>query len=1145
MQNIFRSTALALICSMLAVGAGGNVVDYSMADSDFSSMTGIPDTYTVTGTAEMEQSLVLEKGQGFANSGGAAWKAIPIDNTDPAAPHEGDVLHAKLQMYISADAVPADGAPVLKIAAFGASGGWDLLHLDSAGMQNITRGKLVTVCDEPGFDGSLTQHWSRTIQDGADGGNLQIELHNDMIAGTVEIVGLEIWATRDGSSVVFPAGNYTDWDKSANSGVAPYVRNVLRLEAGSSVSRTLDVDGAVDSAPHAGDIIGGSLTSYRCADDSKITVNVSSDHGTLLTASNEEQPWGGWDTVSFGGMPEEGQISGESERILITLANDSQEAVRVKAYGLTGTRPLDFDGNGSVDERDAEFMEQALAQGSTDLGFDLDQDGQFTAKDISCFRKFILQDADEFYLNLNHLDFMSEDITIDGQQMTVMNLYAEPNDRSDLSKGYHYVGDAQEGFACLDDTARAVVALAEHYRLYQDSHSLQEIGKMLEFVLYMQEEDGEFKNFLAKDEAGNYYKKDSASSYKTFGYWGSRGYTALAYGYEALGDSNPALKARVKSAMDLCVQRIDSEISQKYGDYLTVSGYSMPAWNLSGDNWVSSAAIGALAKHYELFPDNTLVKQELYRLGEALEASAFGGRTEYPLGGIMHFYGNSIDLWDEWGSTQVAALAMAGDICGMESWIHTARLAADSFLADLLISGRAYALTPNKQTYPQINYGTASYVDNLLKLSGITGEKKYAQWAGLAAAWWTGDNASAEGTAMFNQDYGYAFDGIVSADNVNLNSGAESVVEAVRVLARVLQDDTARQYLYAVKTDESTAIVIEAEDLYRTGPDTEYPLPYGSLNDSNAALVKKASSDPGLDENQVQTEQTVLPDAMQNGQWQEVYSNWQGRNAFFCEGVGHNNIRLYNGGELVSAVGVGGEGQLQPGDYVKLDFMALVQFDTNLSAQVFAVDDKDRETLIADDSQMIYSARTWYSGDNSVKTKAVRAIPEGTTHLKIRFSVTTTAGEAEYAKAYGTIVQAGLFKMASPEIQSGGSAYSKGSYAVMEAGSSKSFGQMIAGPGTYDVYISIGAVSEDSGVLSFGEEDNPNEIHAALQKNSGVQIKRLGRMELAEGNRSFVISNSGDEAVNLDAVILYPKITYVQYQTPSGAAVRMERDSGL
>ena len=180
-----------------------------------------------------------------------------------------------------------------------------------------------------------------------------------------------------------------------------------------------------------------------------------------------------------------------------------------------------------------------------------------------------------------------------------------------------------------------------------------------------------------------------------------------------------------------------------------------------------------------------------------------------------------------------------------------------------------------------------------------------------------------------------------------------------------------------------------------------------------------------------------------------------------------------------------------------------------------------------------------------MKTKAVRAIPEGSTHLKIRFSVTTTAGEAEYAKAYGTIVQARLFKMASPEIQSGGSAYSKGSYAVMEAGSSKSFGQMIADPGTYDVYISIGAVSEDSGVLSFGEEDNPNEIYADLQKNSGVQIKRLGRMELAEGNRSFVISNSGDEAVNLDAVILYPKITYAQYQTPSGAVVRMERDSGL
>ena len=828
-----------------------------------------------------------------------------------------------------------------------------------------------------------------------------------------------------------------------------------------------------------------------------------------------------------------------------SMGDSNFNGMNSMAYGQSETQSLDFDGNGSVDERDAEFMVQALKQGNTDLCFDLDQDGQFTAKDISFFRKFILQDADEFYLNLDHLDFLSEDITIDGQGMTVMNLYAEPNDRNDLSKGYHYVGDAQEGFACLDDTARAVVALAEHYRLYQDEHSIQEIAKMLEFVLYMQEEDGEFKNFLAKDAEGNYYKKDSASSYKTFGYWGSRGYTALVYGYEALKDRNPDLKARVKAGMDLCVHRIDSEISQKYGDYLTVSGYSMPAWNLSGDNWVSSAAVGALAKHYELFPDNILVKQNINRLGEALAAGAFGNRTEYPLGGIMHFYGSSIDLWDEWGSTQVAALAMAGDICNNADWLRVATLAADSFLADLLISGRAYALTPNKQTYPQINYGTASYVDNLLKLSEITGDKKYAQWAGIAAAWWTGSNASAEGIAMFNQDYGYAFDGIVSEDNVNLNSGAESVVEAVRVLARVLQDDTAKQMLYAVRTDEATSIVIEAEDLYSTGPDTEYTLPNGGLNDPNFALVKKASSDPGLDESQVQTEQTVLPDAMQNDQWQEVYSNWQGRNAFFCEGVGYDNIRLYNGGELVTAVGVGGEGQLQPGDYVKLDFMALVQFDTNLSAQVFAVDHTDRETLIADDSQMIYSPRTWYSGDNSVKTQAVCPILEGTTHLKIRFSVSTTAGEQEYAKAYGTIVQAKLFKMSSPEIQSGGSAYSKGSYAVMKAGSSKSFGQIIVNPGTYDVYVSVGAVTEDGAALTFGEEGTSNEISADLEKYSGVQIKRLGRMEFMDGDKSFVIRNEGDEAVNLDAVILYPQITYAQYLTPSQETVRMERDSGV
>ena len=52
-------------------------------------------------------------------------------------------------------------------------------------------------------------------------------------------------------------------------------------------------------------------------------------------------------------------------------------------------------------------------------------------------------------------------------------------------------------------------------------------------------------------------------------------------------------------------------------------------------------------------------------------------------------------------------------------------------------------------------------------------------------------------------------------------------------------------------------------------------------------------------------------------------------------------------------------------------------------------------------------------------------------------------------------------------------------------------------------------------------------------------------MKFMDGDKSFVIRNEGDEAVNLDAVILYPQITYAQYLTPSQETVRMERDSGV
>ena len=58
----------------------------------------------------------------------------------------------------------------------------------------------------------------------------------------------------------------------------------------------------------------------------------------------------------------------------------------------------------------------------------------------------------------------------------------------------------------------------------------------------------------------------------------------------------------------------------------------------------------------------------------------------------------------------------------------------------------------------------------------LTNQEKYADIAGHLAAWFLGANDA--GKIMYSTSTGRCFDGIQSS-NVNLNSGAESTIEAL------------------------------------------------------------------------------------------------------------------------------------------------------------------------------------------------------------------------------------------------------------------------------------------------------------------------------------------------------------------------------
>ncbi|MEP6984743.1 MAG: hypothetical protein ABI970_04045, partial [Chloroflexota bacterium] len=130
-------------------------------------------------------------------------------------------------------------------------------------------------------------------------------------------------------------------------------------------------------------------------------------------------------------------------------------------------------------------------------------------------------------INLAHLRFLTEPVTIDGRDMAIVHIYSENPD-------YKWVDASGEGISAVDDVARAaVVYLWEYERLKAknapDADDTLHMARLcLEFVRYMQTSDGAFYNFVF-DRQGT-INKIGNTSYKSVDWWAMRALWALGEG---------------------------------------------------------------------------------------------------------------------------------------------------------------------------------------------------------------------------------------------------------------------------------------------------------------------------------------------------------------------------------------------------------------------------------------------------------------------------------------------------------------------------------------------------------------------------------------------------------------------------------------
>jgi len=402
----------------------------------------------------------------------------------------------------------------------------------------------------------------------------------------------------------------------------------------------------------------------------------------------------------------------------------------------------------------------------------------FTLLVVSCGRNSETQAAPRgpapTTIRLDHLQHLGLNAVVKGRPVRVVSLYAEAPDYRPTGSPAR---DGFEGIASLDDAARAAVVYLREYEATGDLRDRNEAVRLLDFVVAMEQGDGEFVNFI--DSAGR-LNRTAPSSRKSMSYWAARSIWALGEAVRVLGPQDSTVTS-MRPVLGRAVARMGREI-----DAGRLIGGSTTA--------TSEALLGLLAlDRAENSPRGYLSLGQT--TADLLAATSAGTMSTAPWGAHVDGRGAA---WHAWGARSTEALATAGDLIDPK-YLSSARKEADGMWGRFLLAGGIpSAVSPDGAAtwYPQIAYGVGPIVEGYLALADATGERRYAVFAGLAASWLLGANAA--NVSMYDEKTGLTFDGIdgPSPIHVNRNSGAESTIEALLALQRVNSNPDAAEYLH-------------------------------------------------------------------------------------------------------------------------------------------------------------------------------------------------------------------------------------------------------------------------------------------------------------------------------------------------------------
>ena len=371
-------------------------------------------------------------------------------------------------------------------------------------------------------------------------------------------------------------------------------------------------------------------------------------------------------------------------------------------------------------------------------------------------------------VNLAHLLSLVQTVQLNGRSVKVIDVYAD-------YPSYKPVDAKGEGFACVDDAARAAVLLIRYNEVFHKHANENVIEGLTRFVIGMQTKDGLFYNFVQRRNGKVVINEKGRTSVASFGWWAARAVWALGSVAAYVKESNRPLYREIIAAVNKSMPQVESLV-RKSGK-LDKAGN--PAWLLYGDGAdATSELVLGLNEMYKATGDARFASMSR-TFCKGMSAMQKGGCGEMPYGMIP----SNGDGWHAWAGSQAEAIIQYTRLTHDSSMVRVALDEIDCFLprwAGALFF-RSCNMSGGRLDYSgQIAYDIGPATCAAAEAYEYTHERKYATLAAIISSWLLGNNTAK--VDFYYEKTGICFDGSVDSLQVNKNSGAESTIEALMSL---------------------------------------------------------------------------------------------------------------------------------------------------------------------------------------------------------------------------------------------------------------------------------------------------------------------------------------------------------------------------